>query len=36
MQHQTACVIDLHSHVLPGMDDGAENIKESVEMLVAA
>ncbi|MGA1840014.1 MAG: tyrosine-protein phosphatase [bacterium] len=25
-------MIDLHCHILPGMDDGAENIKESVTM----
>ncbi len=25
-------MIDLHSHILPGMDDGASNIMESIEM----
>jgi protein-tyrosine phosphatase len=29
-------VIDLHSHVLPGLDDGARDIEESVEMARAA
>ena len=27
-------MIDLHSHCLPGIDDGAKNVKESVEMLL--
>lgn len=26
-------IIDLHSHVLPGLDDGAENMEESIRML---
>ena len=26
---------DVHSHILPGIDDGAENIDESVNMLKA-
>ena len=26
-------MIDMHSHVLPGMDDGAESVQESLEML---
>ena len=25
--------IDLHTHILPGLDDGARNIEESKEML---
>ena len=29
-------MIDFHSHVLPGIDDGAENSKMSIEMLTAA
>jgi protein-tyrosine phosphatase len=29
-------VIDLHSHVLPGLDDGAENLDEAVAMCRAA
>jgi protein-tyrosine phosphatase len=29
-------VIDLHSHVLPGVDDGAETLERSLEMLWAA
>ena len=24
---------DLHTHILPGMDDGAENVEKSIEML---
>ncbi len=26
-------IIDLHSHILPGMDDGSKTIEESIEML---
>ena len=26
---------DLHTHILPGMDDGAENVEKSIEMLKA-
>ena len=26
-------VIDFHSHVLPGIDDGSRNIETSIEML---
>lgn len=26
-------VVDLHSHVLPGIDDGAQNIEESIELI---
>ena len=29
-------MIDFHSHMLPGMDDGAKNSRESVEMLRSA
>lgn len=29
-------IVDLHSHVLPGMDDGARNTEESLAMLSAA
>jgi protein-tyrosine phosphatase len=29
-------VIDFHSHILPGVDDGAESIEVSIEMLDAA
>jgi len=29
-------MIDLHSHILPGIDDGAANEKESLEMMKAA
>ena len=25
--------IDIHSHILPGIDDGAENIEESIELI---
>ena len=25
--------IDMHSHILPGIDDGAKNVKESLKML---
>ena len=31
-----SAVIDLHSHVLPGLDDGAENLDEAVAMCRAA
>tara|TARA_B100000941_G_C28442886_1_gene520648 strand:+ start:290 stop:1039 length:750 start_codon:yes stop_codon:yes gene_type:complete len=27
--------VDIHSHVLPGIDDGARNIKESIELILA-
>ncbi len=26
-------IVDIHSHVLPGVDDGAKNIRESIELL---
>jgi len=29
-------MIDLHAHILPGLDDGAENFGESVEMCLAS
>lgn len=29
-------LVDLHTHILPGVDDGAENFKEAVEMLKIA
>lgn len=29
-------MIDIHSHILPGMDDGAKNLEESLEMAKAA
>jgi Capsular polysaccharide biosynthesis protein len=29
-------VVDLHSHILPGIDDGARSFEESVEIAVAA
>ena len=25
--------VDIHSHILPGIDDGAKNIKESLELI---
>lgn len=27
---------DMHCHILPGVDDGARNLQESLEMLEAA
>ena len=29
-------MIDIHSHILPGVDDGAMNIEESLEMAAMA
>lgn len=29
-------IVDIHSHILPGVDDGAENIEEAVRMCVLA
>jgi protein-tyrosine phosphatase len=29
-------VIDLHSHILPGVDDGAQSIEDSIEIALAA
>lgn len=29
-------MIDIHSHILPGVDDGARNMQETIEMLRAA
>ena len=26
-------VIDFHSHILPGIDDGSKNVEESLQML---
>ena len=26
-------VIDFHSHILPGIDDGSKNVETSIEML---
>ena len=26
-------IIDIHCHILPGIDDGAETVKEAQEML---
>ena len=28
-------MIDIHTHVLPGIDDGAQNLQESYEILQA-
>ena len=25
--------VDIHSHILPGIDDGAKNIKESLKLI---
>ena len=25
--------VDIHSHILPGLDDGAKNINESIELI---
>ena len=25
-------MVDLHAHILPGIDDGAENLQESIQM----
>ena len=29
-------MIDLHSHILPGLDDGSRNVAESLQMLEAS
>lgn len=29
-------MVDIHSHILPGIDDGSESIEESIEMLINA
>jgi protein-tyrosine phosphatase len=29
-------MIDIHSHILPGLDDGAQTMQDSVEMLAIA
>lgn len=26
-------IVDLHMHIVPGIDDGSRNIEESIEML---
>lgn len=28
--------IDIHSHILPGIDDGSDNIEETIHMIEAA
>lgn len=28
-------MIDIHSHILPGVDDGASSMKESLHMITA-
>lgn len=28
--------IDIHSHILPGLDDGSKSVKQSIEMLKIA
>jgi protein-tyrosine phosphatase len=30
-----ALTVDMHSHVLPGLDDGAENMEQSIELITA-
>ena len=27
--------VDIHSHILPGIDDGAKNVEESLELIYA-
>jgi len=29
----SSIVVDMHSHVLPGIDDGAQNLQESIFFL---
>src|SRR5437763_1168606 len=29
-------VVDIHSHILPGLDDGSENLEQSIRMLQLA
>src|SRR5262249_60455385 len=29
-------MVDIHSHILPGLDDGSQSLEESVEMLKMA
>ena len=33
MQKNMPAIVDMHSHVLPGVDDGAETFKQSLNML---
>ena len=28
-------IIDIHSHILPGLDDGSSDMRESIHMLAA-
>ena len=28
-------MLDLHTHILPGMDDGSRSVEQSIEMLAA-
>ena len=34
--YRLGTVVDLHSHILPGVDDGARSLEESVEIAIAA
>lgn len=36
MGYQSSGFIDIHSHILPGLDDGARSIEQSLEMLQIA
>ena len=29
-------IIDIHAHILPGVDDGARDLKESIALAVSA
>lgn len=35
-EHKNRRVVDIHSHILPGVDDGAESIEDSMRMLEIA
>lgn len=35
-EYERTNVVDVHSHILPGMDDGSRSVTESLEMLKAA